>query len=65
MKVEYQHVTGKYTLVGLSDSPPYNWKGNEVLVEGKSYKTELVYDLPKCIAVLGVGDFVGKEITFV
>lgn len=65
LKVTYQLVTGKYTLVGLSDSLPYHWTGHEVLIEGKSYQTEIVYDLPKSIAIFGAGDFVGKEIDFV
>ena len=65
LKVTYQLVTGKYTLVVLSDFFPYHWTGHEVLIEGKSYQTKIVYDLPKSIAIFGTGDFVGKEIAFV
>ena len=65
LKVTYQLATGKYTLVGLSESLPYHWTGHEVLIEGKSYQTKIVYDLPKSIAIFGTGDFVGKEIDFV
>ena len=65
LKVTYQLATGKYTLVGLSDHLPYHWTGHEVFIEGKAYQTEIVYDLPKSIAILGAGDFVGKEIAFV
>lgn len=47
-KVEFQHYTGKYTLLGLTDNIPSSWKGNEVVIDGKKYKTEIVYDLPNC-----------------
>ena len=65
IKVDFQHNTGKYTLIGLTDSIPLKWKGDTIVIDGKKYKTEIVYDLPKHIAVIGSGEFIGKEVVFV
>lgn len=63
IKVEFQHSEGKYTLVGLDSPIPDNWK-KKVTIDGKEYDTEIVYDLPNHIAIIGNGNFVGKEIVF-
>lgn len=63
IKAEFQYSVGKYTLIGLDSPIPNNWK-NKVVIDGKEYDTEIVYDLPNHIAVIGNGDFVGKEIVF-
>lgn len=48
------------TLLGL-DEDPKNCK-DWIVIEGKAYKPEIVYDCPKAIAIHGLGEFVGKEI---
>ncbi len=32
--------------------------------DGKEYITEIVYDLPNCIAIKTKGHFVGKEVSY-
>lgn len=63
MKVEFQCTTDKYTLLGFKESIPLI-KTEKVKIDGRVYKTEIVYDLPNHIAVIGIGNFVGKEIEF-
>ena len=65
MKIEFAYNTGKNTLLGLSDDIPTSWKGKEVIISGNKYSTEMVYDLPKHIAIVGDGDFEGKEVEFI
>ena len=65
MKVEFQHSTGRSTLLGLSGNIPQDWRGSEVILDGERFRTEIVYDLPGHIAIIGKGDFVGKQIQFI
>lgn len=64
IRVDFQYNTGKYTLLGIDSLLPCNRTG-KVRIAGKEYQTEIVYDLPNHIAVLGDGDFVGKEVEFI
>lgn len=64
-KVEFQHNTGKYTLLGLTKEVPPHWKGSEVSIAGEKYDAEIVYDLPNHIAVMGSGEFVDQEVVFI
>ena len=63
-KVEFQHNTGKHTLVGLTHEIPSHWKGDKVSIAGKEYEIEVVYDLPRHIAIVGNGDFLNQEVIF-
>lgn len=63
IKIVSQIETGKHTLLQLSEGFPNTWC-TEATIDGKTYKTEIVYDLPNHIAIIGQGDFVGKEIHF-
>lgn len=64
IKVNFQYNTGKYTLLGLNGSLPCD-RTEKVRISGKEYQTEIVYDLPNHIAVLGEGDFMDKEVEFI
>lgn len=64
LKVIGQLDAGKYTVLSFDDELPPNRNGL-VEIEGKEYKTEIVYDMPKSIGILGKGDFVGKTVEFV
>ncbi len=63
IRVVSQIETGKYTLLQLSEGLPNTWC-TEATIDGKTYKTEIVYDLPNHIAIVGHGDFTGKEVVF-
>ena len=63
-KIVDQIKTGKYTLLSLDSDPPNHWN-KSISIDGEKYKTEIVYDLPKHIAIIGSGDFVGKEVAFI
>ena len=64
IKINFQYNTGKYTLLGVDSPLPPN-RTDKVCIQGKEYQTEIVYDLPNHIAILGDGDFVGKEVEFI
>lgn len=65
-KVDFQHTTGNgLTLIGFDEVIPNNLLSDTVRIDGADYKTEIVYDLPNHIAILGEGDFLGKEVEFV
>lgn len=36
--------------------------GKMIRIDDKEYRTEIVYDMPNSIGIIGEGDFVGKEI---
>jgi hypothetical protein len=65
IKVEFEYNTGNSTLLGLDSDIPESWTGKEVIIAGKKYKTEIVYDLPRHIAIIGNGTFKGKEVEFI
>ena len=62
-KVIEQLVAGKYTVLfhDVKELPNYT----KVVVGGKEYIPEIVYDLRGCIAIEEAGDFVGETIEFV
>lgn len=64
IRIIEQLKTGKYTLLALDSPPPNHWD-KKVEIEGTEYETEIVYDLPNHIAVIGSGEFKGKEIIFI
>lgn len=64
-KIEFQHTTGNgLTLLGLDEIDPKDSYSSKVRIDGKDYKTEIVYDLANHIAIRGDGDFLNKEIQF-
>ena len=63
IKVIYQLKIKEYTLLQLSEGLP-NTKCSEATIDGKTYKTAIVYDLPNHIAIVGHGNFTGKEVVF-
>lgn len=65
MKIVAQCKTGKYTLLTLSQEFPNNWSGEKVRINDKNYSSLPVYDLPMHIAILGSGEFKGKNIEFI
>ena len=61
-KVDFQHTTGNgLTLIGFDEVIPNNLLSDTVRIDGTDYKTEIVYDLPNHIAILGEGDFLGTQ----
>ena len=64
-RINFSHsVNDRYTLLGIDGPIPTDWTGKYVIIEGRSYKPEIVYDLPNHIAIEGHGDFNNKEIEF-
>lgn len=61
MKIMNQIVINDYVVIEVSNETYF---GNYALIDGKEYLTEIVYDLPNCIAIKSKGDFVGKEVSF-
>lgn len=64
IKVKSQLEVGKYTVLTLDSNIPYS-KENEVIIDGKTFQTEIVYDMPNSIGIIAHGDFIGKEIKFI
>lgn len=62
-KVEKQLPAGKFTVL-IFNSFSLNELKNKgfILVDGKRYETEIVYDLPNAIGIVGHGNFVGKYV---
>lgn len=52
---------GKYTLLSF-DSLPLEELRDYVVIDWVTYKIEIVFDLPNNIAIIGHGDFIGKEV---
>lgn len=63
IKVIKQLMAGKYAVLFYDEEPVPNY--TKVVVGGKEYKPEIVYDLRGCIAIEATGDFVGETIQFV
>lgn len=55
---------GKYTVIQLDNPIPLK-KFDMVEIDGISYIPEIVYDMPQSIGVLGIGEFVGKTVSFI
>ncbi len=63
IKISHQLDARKYTVLGVDGKLPPN-KTGKVKIDGIKYKTEIIYDFPDHIAIIGTGNFVGKEIEF-
>ena len=64
IKVTEQFEAGKYTIICLDNPVPLK-KFDRIEIDGISYIPEIVYDLPQSIGVLGIGNFVGKTVSFI
>ena len=64
IKVYKQIETGNFTVL-LLDSEIPRIRFSKLLIDGKEYKAEVVYDLKDSIGVAAIGDFEGKEIKFI
>ncbi len=64
LKIKGQLEVGKYTVLCLDGDLPPHRKGFAKIGD-KRYRTEIVYDLPRSIGIIGKGDFVEKEIEFI
>ena len=66
IKIDFQHSTGNgITLLGFDKDMPKELLSDTIRIEGRDYKTEIVYDLPDHIAIYGEGEFLGKEVEFI
>lgn len=63
-KIVDSFVVGKYTVLVLDSPPPREWRKN-VRVENIEYESDIAYDIPNAICVIGTGDFDGKIVEFV
>lgn len=64
IKVEKQFdFTGKTILIFDSDIPTAKY--SRLLIDGKEYKPDIVYDLKRALGVAATGDFEGKEVEFI
>ena len=64
IKIIDQLNAGKYTVVILDSAIPSIWN-KKVKIGNKEYRTEIAYDLPNGLGIIGKGEFIGKEITFI
>lgn len=64
IKIKSQLEVGKYTVLILDSNIPYS-RGSEVVINGRTFQTEIVYDIPNSIGIIAHGDFIGKEIKFI
>lgn len=64
IKVNKQLEVGNYSVLMLDSEIPHT-KFSKLLIDGKEYKPEIVYDLKNSIGVAASGDFEGKEIQFI
>lgn len=64
IKVDKQLEAGKYTVLLLNSEIPRT-KFSKLVIDGKEYKPETVYDLDNSIGVAATGDFEGKEVKFI
>ena len=62
-KVIEQLMAGKYAVLFYDEEPVPNY--TKVVVGGKEYVPEIVYDMRGCIAIEATGNFVGETIEFV
>lgn len=64
IKVEKQFDLGGKTIL-LFDSAIPNKKFTKLLIDGKEYKADIVYDLQNGLGVAAEGEFEGKEVEFI
>lgn len=62
-RITFQREVGNYTLLSFERDPGFSWRLVEI--EGQRYSPEHVYDMKNTIAIIGQGNFVGKEIKFI
>lgn len=63
IKVDKQLKAGGYTVL-LLDSEIPRTRFSKLIIDGKEYKPEIVYDMPNSIGVIATGSFEGKEVKF-
>lgn len=63
IKVEKQLKAGDYTVLLLDSEIPHD-RFSKLLIDGKEYKPEIVFDLKNSIGIAATGAFEGKEIKF-
>ena len=51
------------TVLVLDSPPPLDWKCS-VCIRGTNYETEMVFDIPNAIGIIGNGDFQGEIVEF-
>lgn len=62
-KIIYEFSVGEYTIMKLDGSVPSKLH-TAYIIDGKKYDIVPLYDMPNCIAVRGVGGFIGKKVQF-
>ena len=63
IKVDKQLKAGNYTVLLLNSDVPRT-RFSKLLIDGKEYNPEVVYDMKNSIGVAATGEFEGKEIKF-
>lgn len=64
IKVQKQLKAGKYTVLLLDSDVPIK-RYSKLLIDGKEYEPEIVYDFGNSVGVAASGDFEGKEVKFI
>ena len=62
-RINDQFTVSKYTVL-LFDELRLTGSGKTVTIDGKTYTTEMVFDLPNSIAIIGQGEYIGKDDVF-
>ncbi len=62
-RINDQFTVAKYTVL-LFDELHVTGSGKKVTIDGKTYSTEVVFDLPNSIAIIGQGEYIGKDAAF-
>ena len=63
-KVISELVIGKYKVLKL-DEKKVDIAYTKYLIDGKEYESVPTYDVPNCIAVESIDDFVGKDVKYI
>ena len=64
IKVDKQLKAGNYTVLLLNSEVPHI-RFSKLIIDGKEYKPEIVYDMKNSIGVAATGEFEGKEVKFI
>ena len=62
-RIRDQFTVSKYTIL-LFDELCITGSGKTIKIDDKSYSTEMVFDLPNSIAIIGHGEYIGKDAGF-
>ena len=62
-RINDQFTVSNYTVL-LFDELRVTGAGKTVKIDGKTYPTEIVFDLPNSIAIIGQGEYIGKDAVF-